>query len=665
MLAGPYRLTTAVKAFLLARWSAHMAQQAEQHQHQQQADQQQQQQQQQQLQLQCNANPMNDHAAAVLPTSAPEPVGEPETGFRGTAVHDEAGEADEARVERKVIDKGKAKVIEGGGYGGGSGGGSSSGRREAEGMEMEEGEVVMGESGAEEDDEEEEQREEGEEREDEQDVLVKVLECLHSPADLSSCMASCRLLRRLGTAVCASSTDNYPEEGIEKTLQAEARWPDHGTPSYWSSKGRADPLVPETLTYQLSAPLCLVREFHVRPFQAFFQRGWPIYSSRYVRLRLGYPRAPPGDHTPTDLAKPYANQAHGQTRPGHMGAVGGSEEAEDEFRAAGGSGAARDGYMWTYVSPLFPMHQVDSLQRFVLPEVVLAVGGAAQVEFVGRMQTQQFDDLYYICICHVSITGCPFPQYDIHGQPGKFVLTELPGRNHSEVGAAVGEGYGVGGTVGLHRTRLGGGGGGGGGGGSSTAANGGGGASGSGGGGAAAAAVAAADHQSGGAGGRAVSLNPHASPPPVAPSSVRLPLHPHPSSSSPVAAVTGRGSAGRYTGTITGTDRDTDTVRGGERLVAGVSGVGFGADAAGEVEEGEVLGDTEDEMEEDLEERGEGGAREGVRVREERQLEEVERMGRGEEMLGLRFSRNEEGGMSVRSSGSDEFMDALEDPFDE
>ncbi|CAI7894884.1 unnamed protein product [Closterium sp. NIES-54] len=504
-----------------------------------------------------------------------------------------------------------------------------------------------------------------------------------------------------------------------------------------------------------------------------------------------------------------------------MGAVGGSEEAEDEFRAAGGSGAARDGYTWTYVSPLFPMHQVDSLQRFVLPEVVLAVGGVAQVEFVGRMQTQQFDDLYYICICHVSIVGCPFPQYDIHGQPGKFVLTELPGRNHSfrrtqqsspsspatahhhpaaaaaagvtvphpavvgwrfpllgvreqlallrrgirqggeegmlrgertdveeeaeadaevarwqaategervqrilalltgraaviaapvanaaagagaggggggggggvsagvgaaaavdeaedddgsmflwmqgglirEVGAAAGGGYGMGGAAGLHRTHVGSGGGGNGG------------ASGSGGGGAA----ASADLRLGGAGGRAVTPTPHV-PLQVAPTSVQLLLHPHPPSSSAAAAVVGRGLAGRYTVTITGTDtgRDTgtgtNTGTGGERLVARVSGVGFGADAAEEMEEGEVLEDTEDEME-DYEERGEGMAREGVR--EERKLEEVESRDRGEGMVddeerrgedGLRLNRNGEGGVSVRSSGSDEFMDALEDPFDE
>lgn len=67
-------------------------------------------------------------------------------------------------------------------------------------------------------------------------------------------MESCIL-----AAVEASSTDNYPLEGIEKTLEPQARWPDPFTPSYWSSKGQQDPAVPEALVYRLRTPLCLVR----------------------------------------------------------------------------------------------------------------------------------------------------------------------------------------------------------------------------------------------------------------------------------------------------------------------------------------------------------------------------------------------------------------------
>jgi len=63
-------------------------------------------------------------------------------------------------------------------------------------------------------------------------------------------------------AVEASSTDNYPLEGIEKTLEPQARWPDPFTPSYWSSKGHQDPAVPEALVYRLRTPLCLVTTQH-------------------------------------------------------------------------------------------------------------------------------------------------------------------------------------------------------------------------------------------------------------------------------------------------------------------------------------------------------------------------------------------------------------------
>lgn len=59
-------------------------------------------------------------------------------------------------------------------------------------------------------------------------------------------------------AVKASSTDNYPEEAIEKTLEPLPKWPSVNSPSYWSSAGKPDPKEPETLTYELEAPVCVV-----------------------------------------------------------------------------------------------------------------------------------------------------------------------------------------------------------------------------------------------------------------------------------------------------------------------------------------------------------------------------------------------------------------------
>lgn len=63
---------------------------------------------------------------------------------------------------------------------------------------------------------------------------------------------------RIKRALKASSTDNYPEEAIEKTLQPSPKWPNPSSFSYWSSKGKEDPKESETLTYELEAPVSLV-----------------------------------------------------------------------------------------------------------------------------------------------------------------------------------------------------------------------------------------------------------------------------------------------------------------------------------------------------------------------------------------------------------------------
>lgn len=66
-------------------------------------------------------------------------------------------------------------------------------------------------------------------------------------------------------AICASSTDNFPEESIVQTLYPRPRY--EQTPSYWSSTGQGDVNCPETLTYKLVSPLCVVHEVCIRPFQ--------------------------------------------------------------------------------------------------------------------------------------------------------------------------------------------------------------------------------------------------------------------------------------------------------------------------------------------------------------------------------------------------------------
>ncbi|CAN8248202.1 unnamed protein product [Cochlearia groenlandica] len=179
--------------------------------------------------------------------------------------------------------------------------------------------------------------------------------CTSSP--IKSCIAD---------AIVASSTDNFPAESILNTLEERDRIA--ATPSYWSSKGHHKTTVPETLLYKLEADLCVITEFNIQPFQAYFQRGSPIYSSHYVRFRLG-----------------------------HLN--------DDKKGDEAGKIPAETNYVWTYTSQEFPMAQENRLQNFKLPEPVICIGGYMLMEFLGRVQTQRMDGLYYICMAHVNVMG--------------------------------------------------------------------------------------------------------------------------------------------------------------------------------------------------------------------------------------------------------------------
>uniref|UniRef100_A0A5B6Z189 F-box domain-containing protein n=1 Tax=Davidia involucrata TaxID=16924 RepID=A0A5B6Z189_DAVIN len=138
---------------------------------------------------------------------------------------------------------------------------------------------------------------------------------------LTSFMRKCCMLE----AICASSTDNYPEESIQNTLEPSDRV-EHRA-SFWSSKGESDPAVPETLVYKLIANLCVITEVHVQPFQAYFQIGFPIYSAKAVRFRIGHPKFP------MDIENDVRDES-----------LVHQESAEDKF-------------IWTYTSPEFQMAQ--------------------------------------------------------------------------------------------------------------------------------------------------------------------------------------------------------------------------------------------------------------------------------------------------------------------
>ncbi|XP_024996251.1 F-box protein At4g00755-like [Cynara cardunculus var. scolymus] len=174
----------------------------------------------------------------------------------------------------------------------------------------------------------------------------------------------------IASPVSASSTDNYPEESIVNTLDSRDQILVRA--SYWSSKGHDDPELPETLIYKLNANFCVITEINITPFEALFQVGSPIYSSRFVRFRMGHPKSS------SDIDRDFLDS---------------QEDANDKF-------------VWTYTSQTFPMAQENRVQWFKLPEPVLCIGGFLQIELLGRVQKQRSDAKYYICVAHVQAIGC-------------------------------------------------------------------------------------------------------------------------------------------------------------------------------------------------------------------------------------------------------------------
>ncbi|XP_056158677.1 F-box protein At4g00755-like isoform X2 [Syzygium oleosum] len=201
----------------------------------------------------------------------------------------------------------------------------------------------------------------------------------------------------IAEAISASSTDRYPAERVENTLEPRDRV-EHRA-SYWSSKGERDPSVSESLVYKLNAKLCIVTEIHIQPFQVYFEFGYPICSAKAVRFRMG----------------------HLKTR-----------KMDDETVDDSGDGdeSVENKYVWTYTSPEFPMAQENYLQQFKLPQPVLNIGGILQVDLLGRVLRHELNGLYYICITHVHVLGRPLsPAFDVDvvDLSGRYTLKYYPG----------------------------------------------------------------------------------------------------------------------------------------------------------------------------------------------------------------------------------------------
>ncbi|KAJ7962310.1 F-box protein [Quillaja saponaria] len=205
-------------------------------------------------------------------------------------------------------------------------------------------------------------------------------------ASISSTIGDC-----ISEAYGASSTDNYPEESIDNTLEPRDIVAQRA--SYWSSKGQSNPDLSETLLYKLVYDFCVINEIKIQPFQAFFQMGYPIYSAKSVRFKMGHPK------TSTDVK-------------GDLMCKSSHVSADDQF-------------IWTYTSQEYPMAQENHLQKFKLPEPVLCIGGVLQIQLLGRVQKQEMDGLFYICVSHVQVVGqslSPAFGVEILKPSGKFVL---------------------------------------------------------------------------------------------------------------------------------------------------------------------------------------------------------------------------------------------------
>ncbi|MCD9646316.1 hypothetical protein HAX54_036082 [Datura stramonium] len=194
----------------------------------------------------------------------------------------------------------------------------------------------------------------------EHSVYASLLEVIEKPD-------SCPIGNCIRYAVSASSTDHY--------LARRGRY-GSSMPPFWSSIGHSDPNAPKTLIYKLIDDLCVITEIQIQPL-----KGKPIWCSKSVRFRLGHPKS----------LRDKCDLLHWSRE----------QPADHKF-------------IWTYTSQEFPMRQENCLQNFKLPEPVLCVGGYLHIELLGRALKCDLDDLFYICIRHVTVVGRSLsPEFDV------------------------------------------------------------------------------------------------------------------------------------------------------------------------------------------------------------------------------------------------------------
>eukprot|EP01065_Artemidia_motanka_P032470 TRINITY_DN39481_c0_g1_i1.p1 TRINITY_DN39481_c0_g1~~TRINITY_DN39481_c0_g1_i1.p1 ORF type:complete len:386 (+),score=63.84 TRINITY_DN39481_c0_g1_i1:135-1160(+) len=177
--------------------------------------------------------------------------------------------------------------------------------------------------------------------------------------------------------VFATSTDQA-DQGIDKTLDARET-------SFWSSAGTQQAGTDDSVVYQLSGPMALVREVRVSFFEADFQDGNPLYPSQALRVDVGW--LPPGMELDSCCKR-------GRNIPGE-------DPGPDLHELA-------DQFVWD-TAQLYPgVANTDACQAFRLPK--LALGAFIRLKLIGKLQTQSSDGLYYVCIKSLRVVGIPFAQ---------------------------------------------------------------------------------------------------------------------------------------------------------------------------------------------------------------------------------------------------------------
>ena len=237
----------------------------------------------------------------------------------------------------------------------------------------------------------------------------------------------------IAEAIEATSTDHPDFEGISNVLSPEARLRGNnffGGLCYWSSRGSESPMSSEAAVFRLSAPMAVIHAIQIRPFEAHFQTGSPIYSSIFVRFSVGAGACVTNNLEALSKASDY-RRASQNGRPPHelevflgsdyfnpkrqQGDVGSGERPPEQGAAtSSGSGRPLDpaalpehsDYGWHWRSDVMPMHMINALQSFTF-EPRLLCGPYLRVEFLGKTQKQEIDSLFYTCIANVRVIGTP------------------------------------------------------------------------------------------------------------------------------------------------------------------------------------------------------------------------------------------------------------------